>query len=147
MRVRSLLLVAALAAGCKHRASIADREVDEGDEASETRDNVWRAQIAITGRGRVRTVAETFDCSSDGTRTSGACGPTLVRFDELAPPLLHATGAPGWHFDHWASQIRARDGSVHPRAGAMPDGALYLDGFGYADTGELETVTAVFVRD
>ena len=27
----------------------------------------------------------------------------------------------------------------------MPDGRVYLDGFGYSDTGELETVTAVFV--
>jgi hypothetical protein len=29
----------------------------------------------------------------------------------------------------------------------MPDGRFYLNGFGYEDTGELDTVTAVFVRD
>ena len=28
----------------------------------------------------------------------------------------------------------------------MPDGRVYLNGFGYEDTGELETVTAVFKR-
>lgn len=31
--------------------------------------------------------------------------------------------------------------------GPMPDGRVYLDGFGYRDTGQLETVTAVFVPD
>ena len=43
---------------------------------------------------------------------------------------------------HGAASTRA--GSKRPRAGPMPDGDVYLDGFGYADTGELETVTAVF---
>ena len=31
------------------------------------------------------------------------------------------------------------------RSGRMPDGRLYMNGFGYEDTGQLETVTAVFV--
>ena len=37
--------------------------------------------------------------------------------------------------------------AVVPRIGRPPDGPLYVNGFGYSDTGELETVTAVFVAE
>ena len=86
-----------------------------------------------------------FDCRSDGTTQTGKCGPTLLRFKELQPPLLTAIGAPGWRFDHWESMIRTADGKEAPRQGRMPDARVYLNGFGYSDTGALDTVTAVFV--
>ncbi len=105
---------------------------DDDDDDGAPRPEYWRAQIAIRGQGRVATPMPTFDCTPAG----GQCGPKLVVFDERKPPLLHATGAPGWRFDHWESSLRK---------GAMPDGAFYLNGFGYSDTGETETVTAVFV--
>jgi hypothetical protein len=167
-RLRRLFLVACLALdscnSCKHtepaRRASADEhdehdEHDEDDGAEEqeeqeernaNRDNYWRVQIAITGQGTVKTTVDTFDCTSDGVTRSGRCGPTLLRFKELQPPLLRATGAPTWRFDHWESSTRRPDGSVRKRAGPMPDSRLYLNGFGYSDTGELETVTAVFVR-
>jgi len=139
------------ATSCKscheRRDTDVDREVDEGsdpEEQDDNRDNFWRVRIAIVGHGNVATHATLLDCTSDGTHTWGTCGPQLVKFKERTPPLLRATGAPGWHFDHWEAVISTRAGSKRPRAGPMPDGDVYLDGFGYADTGELETVTAVF---
>jgi hypothetical protein len=95
----------------------------------------------------VKTFVDAFDCTSDGTTQRGVCGPKLVRFKELAPPTMEARPAPGWRFDHWDALIREPDGSTHGRAGPMPDGRVYLNGFGYSDTGQLETVTAVFVQD
>jgi len=118
---------------------------EEEEEREALRDNFWRAQVAIVGRGGVKTAAPAIDCASDDARMTGVCGPHLFRFKELAPPLLQATPAPGWRFDHWESTIRARDGAVAPRQGRMPDGPLYLNGWGYEDTGALETVTCVFV--
>ena len=79
------------------------------------------------------TPTRAFDCSFLG----GDCGPKLVTFTERQPPLLRATAGPGWRFDHWESSLRT---------GAMPDGEFYLNGFGYEDSGQTETVTAVFVR-
>lgn len=158
-RLRRLFLVACLALdscnSCKHsepaRGASAeeheeDDEQEEQEERNANRDNYWRVQIAITGQGTVKTTVDAFDCTSDGGRPSGRCGPTLLRFKELQPPLLRATGAPTWRFDHWESSTRRPDGSVRKRTGPMPDSRLYLNGFGYTDTGELETVTAVFVR-
>jgi hypothetical protein len=123
-----------------------DDELEEEEERDMQRDNFWRAQITISGRGQVKTFIDAFDCVSDeagGQR--GDCGPKLVRFKELAPPTMDARPAAGWRFDHWESSIREADGGVHGRPGRMPDGKVYINGFGYADTGQLETVTAVFV--
>jgi hypothetical protein len=139
----SLLVVAWTIVGSWSCKSCHDEEEEEEQEAA--RDNYWRAQIAIVGQGTVRTSTKAFDCTSDGSHQTGQCGPMLLKFKELAPPLLQAVGAPGWRFDHWESVIRARDGAVGPRQGRMPDGRLYLNGFGYVDTGALETVTPVFV--
>jgi hypothetical protein len=141
---RAVLLFFVAGTGCKGCASC-DSEEEEAEERDRERDHFWRAQIAIVGQGRVRTFVRAFDCTSDGRATSGECGPLLVKFRELAPATMEATPAPGWAFDHWESQIRERDGAVGARAGKMPDGRVYLNGFGYEDTGQLETVTAVFV--
>lgn len=132
--VGSAFVVALLAVGITARVA---REVDDDDDDDEDtpRTEYWRAHIAIRGLGRVATTTPTataaFDCSSFG----GDCGPKLVTFTERQPPLLRATGAPGWRFDHWESSLRT---------GAMPDGEFYLNGFGYEDTGQTELVTAVF---
>ncbi len=122
-----------------------DRDTDEGEDREDARDNFWRVRIIIVGRGRVATAIDAFDCRSDGAVQSGECGPKLVTFHELRPPLLIATGAPGWAFDHWESIVIRPDGKPRERTMPMPDGPRYIDGFGYRDTGELETVTAVFV--
>lgn len=128
------LAAGALAAtGCRH------------EDKDDNRPNYWRAEIAIVGHGEVASVVGGFACTSDGMRTVGDCGPRLLAFHERNPPLLRATGSPGWRFDHWQSTTRHADGRVATRAGPMPDGRLYLNGFGYRDTGALETVTAVFV--
>jgi hypothetical protein len=58
--------------------------------------------------------------------------------------MLAATPAAGRRLDHWESRTREPDGAVVARQGPTPDGARYVNGFGYTDTGELETVTAVF---
>jgi hypothetical protein len=144
--LRSLLLaVVALPTvmpGCK---ACREDEAEEEEEREQQRDHFWRAQIAIVGKGTVRTFVEAFDCRSDGAVQTGDCGPKLVRFKELKPPTMEAIPAPGWKLDHWESSIREPDGSVAPRKGRMPDGRVYLNGFGYADTGELETVKPIFV--
>jgi hypothetical protein len=124
-------------------ASCHDDEEEE-EERDQNRDNYWRAQIVVSGAGAVRNASEVFDCVGDGRVQIGLCGPTLIAFDELHPPLLRAIAAPGWRFDHWEASIRSPYGFVHKRRGPMPDGAFYIDGFGYTDTGELETVRAVF---
>jgi hypothetical protein len=150
-----VLLSLASCRGCRESAAEREREERSGEveededqeEADNDRDNYWRPQISIVGAGRVHTANGAFDCRSDGVKQSGACGPKLVRFKELEPPLLQATGEPGWTLDHWESMIRAPNGAVRARTGPMPDGRFYLNGFGYSDTGDLETVTAVFVRD
>ena len=147
IRIPRALLVAAvaLAAASCSKCDACEDEREEEEERNLARDHIWRAQIAIVGAGRVKTVTDAFDCTSDGTTQRGACGPRLVRFKEMHPPMMEATSAPGFRFDHWESQIRAPDGAVAPRKGPMPDGPVYLNGFGYSDTGELELVTAVFV--
>jgi len=133
---------------CRGGCRACDDELEEEEERDQQRDHFWRAQIAIVGRGSVRTTAvAAFDCTSDGAATTGACGPVLVRFRERAMPMMAAQAAPGWRFDHWESLVREPDGATHGRAGPMPDGIYYLNGFGYADTGQLETVTAVFVPE
>jgi hypothetical protein len=142
-----LVLAPAGCKSCHESESEADRAVDEGndpEEQDDNRDNLWRVRIAIVGAGRVENGV--LDCSADGTKQSGACGPELFRFKERKPPLLRASAANGWRFDHWDSLTREPNGSTKRRAGPMPDGPLYLNGFGYADTNELETVTAVFVK-
>lgn len=130
--VASAATLAILAIGITARAARDDDDDDDDDEDA-PRTEYWRAHIEIRGLGRVATPTPAFDCSPSG----GECGPKLVTFTERQPPLLRATGAPGWRFDHWESSLRK---------GAMPDGEFYLNGFGYEDTGETETVTAVFVR-
>ena len=130
-----------LGQGCQCRA--VPRE--EHKVHTRDRDNFWRPRIEIVGKGRVTSVVDAFDCWSDGATQAGVCGPKLVVFKELSPPLLHAIAAPGWRLDHWASSIRNADGTASTRPGPMPDGDLYLNGFGYTDTGAVETVTAVFV--
>ncbi len=112
-----------------------DDDGDEREDEDDRRDLFWRAQITIVGQGSVATANGTFACTRDATAQTGTCGPKLVRFQELDPPLLQARDAPGWRFDHWTSTLRDR----------MPDGRMYMNAFGYADTGQTETVTAVFV--
>lgn len=138
------LLGALGSTGCK---SCREDESEEEEERDLARDHFWRAQITIVGRGTVKTHVDAFDCTSDGTVQRGTCGPKLLKFKELAPPMMEALPAPGWRFDHWEALIHEPDGAAHGRRGPMPDGRLYLDGFGYRDTGQLETVTAIFVRD
>jgi hypothetical protein len=132
-----LLLAALLIASCGH-------DEEEQEERDQERANYWRVQIVLAGAGTVRTASAAFDCVGNGRLQIGACGPTLVAFDELHPPLLHALAATGWRFDHWEAQIRSPYGFVRRRVGPMPTGAFYIDGFGYADTGELEIVRAIF---
>lgn len=124
-----------------------EEALEEREERQMQRDNFWRARVVIVGRGRVKTPIDAFDCASAGAGERGECGPKLVRFKELAPPTMEARPAPGWRFDHWDAQIRDADGALHGRAGKMPDGKIYIDGFGFEDTGQLETVTAVFVEE
>ncbi|HEY8041749.1 MAG TPA: hypothetical protein VIF15_18220 [Polyangiaceae bacterium] len=143
----TLLLMSLLAVGTACRGCKGCEEEEEQEERDTQRDHFWRAQIAIQGQGTVKTFVDAYDCTSDGTTQRGECGPKLVVFKELKPPTMEAHPAPGWRFERWESTIRERDGSAHPRAGAMPDGRVYLNGFGYSDTGELETVTAVFVPE
>jgi hypothetical protein len=136
----ALLLVTLCVAGCGKRAPAAppvshEDDPEEQEDEDDQRDIYWRAKIEIVGGGTVATANGKFDCTSDGTSQRGTCGPTLVRFKELAPPLLQARDAQGWRFDHWESTLRDR----------MPQGRMYMNAFGYADTGQLETVTAVFV--
>jgi hypothetical protein len=158
MRAGLLTCLVLAVIGCKSRKQPAEEplreesraehedESEEREEQDKDRDNFWRAQIVIVGQGTVKTFGRTFDCTSDGKKQSGTCGPTLIKFKELQPPLMRATGAAGWRFDHWESSIRERNGSSSPRTGPMPDGEMYMNGFGYADNGALETVKAVFVR-
>lgn len=144
---RALLVVAMvlLPAACKSCKSCDENESEEEEERERERDHYWRAQIRIVGKGTVKTFIDAFDCTSDGATQSGECGPKLVKFKELRPATMEATPAPGWRLERWESLIRGPDGATSPRSGPMPDGRVYLNGFGYADTGELETVTAVFV--
>ncbi len=149
---RAIIAACIALTGCRGCASC-EREDEDGEEQEErdrARDHFWRAEIVIVGSGRVKTFIDAFDCVSDGGAAgaggaTGQCGPRLVTFKELHPATMQATPAPGWVFDHWEARIRERDGAIGPRPGRMPDGPVYLDGFGYSDTGQLETVTAVFV--
>lgn len=143
--VVACLLVAA--ANCKKCESCLEDESEEEEERNAQRDHFWRAQIVVVGKGRVKTFVPAFDCTSDGTTQTGDCGPKLVRFREMKPPMMEATADAGWMFDHWESQIREPDGGMTTRKGPMPDGRIYLNGFGYTDTGELEFVKAVFALD
>jgi hypothetical protein len=134
--------------GCRGcRGCERDADLEEQEKRDQQRDHFWRAQIEIAGHGRVKTVVDAFDCTSDGSEHRGECGPKLVRFKERAPALMQALPAPGWRFARWEATIHTPDGGTRSRVGPMPDGPTYLDGFGYADTGEIETVTAVFVPD
>jgi hypothetical protein len=149
---RALLVAVCALASCRRRTPSeppVEREDDRAErveeEEDDQRDLYWRARIVIVGRGTVSTASGRFACTSDGTTQSGTCGPTLVRFKELDPPLLQAREVPGWRFDHWESTIRERDGSASTRTIRAPSSRMYMNGFGYADTGQLETVTAVFV--
>jgi hypothetical protein len=135
---------------CHESTRESDPHVDEGndpEEADDQRDNFWRVRIEVVGAGDASTADKRLACVGDVTTVTGACGPLLLRFKEREPPLLRATATPGWHFDHWSSVLTEPDGSTHPRPGSMPDGVLYLNGFGYSDTGELDTVTVVFLTD
>ena len=139
VRVAAIIIVLA---SCGKRAPTPppvdrDDDRDEHEDEEDQRDMFWRARITIVGQGSIATANGVFSCTRDGAAQTGKCGPTLVRFKELDPPLLQARDAPGWRFDHWESTIKDR---------RMPDGRMYMNGFGYADTGQLEGVTAVFVR-
>ncbi|MFI5298375.1 MAG: hypothetical protein ACHREM_09775 [Polyangiales bacterium] len=144
----ALAVVGAVAAVCAIPGLKAwrEEEAEEKEEREMQRDHYWRVQIVVEGQGVVKTFIPAFDCSSDGATQWGECGPKLIAFKELAPPTMEARPSPGWRLDRWESQIREPDGSVHSRKGRVPDGRVYLNGFGYSDTGELETVRAVFVR-
>lgn len=125
-----------------------DEDEEEEEEKDKLRDHYWRATVTIVGQGSVRTFLEGgIDCTRDATKQAGICGPKLFVTKELAPPTLKATGAKGWKFDHWEARVRAPDGGVASRTIAEPTNRLYLDGFGYEDTGESEEVTATFVID
>jgi hypothetical protein len=139
----ALAALAALGLGAC-RACRDEDEAEEAEEREAMRAAYWRAQIAIEGHGRVADATGAFDCRRDERGRSGTCGPKLVTFTELKPPLLVATPATGWTFVRWQLVVRGPDGVVHPRALPLPDGPRYVNAFGYADTGELETVTAVF---
>lgn len=148
-----LALIAVIVISCrKHREVPAtehdddrDEQAEEQEEGEEQRLNYWRVQITIVGRGTVDSVVGGLACASDGEHQRGSCGPKLLTFEELAPPLLHATAAPGWQLARWEAVIRSPSGATRQRPSPMPDGAYYLDGFGYSDTHQTETVTAVFV--
>ncbi len=147
-RIKAVLawaFVVAVGAAATGFKACREDEADEEEEREQELDHVWRAQIAIVGNGRVKTFIAAFDCVSEGGTQTGECGPKRVTFKERRPATMEATAAKGWKLDHWESQIREPDGSVRARAGLIPDGRVYLNGFGYADTGELETVRAVFV--
>jgi hypothetical protein len=147
-------LLALVAVACHRRAPAEpdrgedrDDQTEEHEEVEQHQLNFWRVKIEIVGRGMVYSVIGGLSCMSNGEHQGGSCGPKLLQFEELSPPLLHATAGPGWRFDHWESTIRSADGATRARPPPMPDGAYYLDGFGYSDTHETETVTAVFVPD
>src|SRR6202035_399581 len=117
---RSWLVVFVLAslAGCRGCKSCEpDDELEEQEEREAQRDLFWRAQIVIVGHGRVKSVVDAFDCGADGSSQSGECGPKLVRFKELAPPLMEARPAPGWRFARWDAIIRTPDGGSRGRVG------------------------------
>jgi hypothetical protein len=139
-----LLAFASPLPGCK--ACREDDEAEEAEERDQARDHYWRLQVSVIGEGAVRSNVPGVACGSDAAIGRQACGPVLLRFKELAPAMLEASPAAGWALDHWESHTREPDGAVVPRKGPMPDGTRYVNGFGYADTGELETVIAVFVR-
>jgi hypothetical protein len=109
-----------------------DDDDDDDEDAEDAQLNYWRPHVIVIGNGVVASVVAPITCTSSG----GMCGPTLIAFDERRPPLLRAIATPGWRFDHWESSLRT---------GPMPRGKLYINGFGYTDTGQTETVTAVFV--
>jgi hypothetical protein len=129
------------AAGCK---GCEDSDEEEEEERERLRELYWRARIEIVGEGQVKTVVPGFDCVRDGAGQRWTCGPLLLKFKELQPPLMRATAADGWAFDHWESLIRGPAGKTRMRTDPMPDGPLYLNSFRYEDTGETETVRCVF---
>jgi len=145
--MRALFRSVVVARVCLTLAGCKGCDPEEEEERDMERDHYWRAQIVISGQGSVKTVVSAFDCIADGAGQRGECGPKLLTFKELRPPLMEAHPAPGWRLDHWESQIREPDGATAPRKGPMPDDRFYLNGFGYQDTGQLETVTAVFVPE
>jgi hypothetical protein len=137
-----------------------ESEMEEAEEREQTLDHFWRVELVIEGSGAAVSVGPSpaFDCrsvgepaASDGrdaaSRQTGSCGPKLVTFKELQPPLIEGRPSPGWRLQGWKSLLRGKDGVSRPRSGPMPDGRFYINGMGYSDTGVLETVTAVFVRD
>ena len=137
------------AASTKHEERDEDEdESEEEEERDKIRDHYWRASVTIVGQGTVRTfIPDGIDCTRDATKQAGNCGPKLFVTKEMSPPTLKATGAKGWKFDHWDARVRATDGGVVTRKIGEPTNRLYVDGFGYEDTGESEEVTATFVID
>jgi hypothetical protein len=135
----------------RDRSALPEQDEDRDDRTEEQEEgeqhllNYWRVQIKIEGRGTVASAVGGLACASDGERAAGDCGPKLVTFEELRPPLLHAMPAPGWRLARWEATIRSPGGATRQRPPPMPDDEYYLDGFGYSDTRETETVTAVFV--
>jgi hypothetical protein len=144
--VRLALFAAVLSViGCK--ACREDDDAEEEEERTQQQDHFWRVQVKVVGEGSVAAADGKIRCTSnDAAAANLECGPVLFRFKELKPPLLEGVPHTGWRLDHWESSIREPDGTAAPRKGPMPDGRYYLNGFGYSDTGQLETVTAVFRR-
>jgi hypothetical protein len=122
---------------------VAHEDEDEDDDHPPL--NLWRVEVRIVGHGALATPHGELACQATGGAATGRCGPELLRFAELDPPLLRATGARGWRFDRWTAELHRRDGTTTPRPAPLPDGRLYLNGLGYVDDGTRETVTAIFV--
>jgi hypothetical protein len=134
-RIALATAVAGVAAAAVAIAVVHGKEDDDDDEdAEDARLNYWHPRIVVVGDGVVTSAIVPIACTSSG----GLCGPLAIAFDERQPPLLRAVAAPGWRLDRWQSSLRT---------GPMPDGRFYVNGLGYDDTGQIETVTAVFVRD
>jgi hypothetical protein len=107
---------------------------DDDEDAEDAQLNYWRPRVEVVGEGIVTSAVVPIACTPRG----GLCGPLAIAFDERQPPLLRAVPARGWRLAHWQSSLRT---------GPMPDSRFYVNGLGYEDTHQVETVTAVFVRD
>jgi hypothetical protein len=130
------IAAAAAAIGvARSSADGADGADDEDDEdAEDAQLNYWRPRVVVVGEGMVTSAIVPIACTPRG----GLCGPLAIAFDEREPPLLQAVPARGWRLERWQSSLRS---------GPVLDGRFYINGLGYEDTGEVETVTAVFVRE
>jgi hypothetical protein len=136
-----------------------EREGEKGEEGEhgteeerEHQDHLWRVGLVLIGEGTVQTNIEGIpemwmDCTRDAKGQSGECGPKLLRWKEVQPPLLDAHGAKGWKFVRWESRTRRWSGGIAPTAKVIaPGNRLYLNGMGNRDTGACEILTAHFEK-